>query len=115
MSVLNLAGRSRSKRPMRLILLIAILYLCVMAAAADAQDHGAVPALAPDPQQRFPGPISGGFDLQPTQSEIEQRERDSGAADQKEARQQTREVEQLYNQLIGPNQQCSGSQGCTGE
>lgn len=104
---------------MRQIMLLAALTLAGLVTVANAQDSGTVPGTdttqqpqAPQPEQ-FPGPISGGVYHQPTAAEIEQRERDTKAAQQRQ-QQESREVDQLYNQLIHPNPPCSAPQGCAG-
>ena len=104
---------------MRQIMLLAALSLAALVTMANAQDSGTLPGTdtaqqpqAPQPEL-FPGPISGGVYHQPTAAEVEQRERDSKAAQQR-AQQESREVDQLYNQLIHPNPPCSAPQGCAG-
>jgi hypothetical protein len=86
---------------MRHLILPAALLLVTAIAAADAQDTS-IPARPP--VQVPPGPISGGVFHQPTQAEIEQREHDSKAYQQHE-QQESKEVDQLYNQLLNPGQQ----------
>ena len=98
---------------MRQIMLLAALALAVLVTAADAQDTAPQPPQEQPPQQ-YQGPIWGGFDHQPTQAEIDQRQRDTKAA-QERAREQNQEVDQLYKQLINPSPPCSAPQGCAGQ
>jgi hypothetical protein len=93
---------------MRQIVLLAALVFATTVAAANAQDATAPDQQSPPPSERQPvmplsGPISGGVYHQPTRAEIEQRERDNRAAQQR-SQQETKEVDQLYNQLIHPDQ-----------
>jgi hypothetical protein len=99
---------------MRPIILIVALSLTIISSTGDAEDLGPSSAPIRDAQERFPGAISGGIYRQPTQSEIEQRERES-RADQVRARQQDREVDDLYDQLIRPGSPCLAPQGCAGK
>ncbi len=89
---------------MRHLILPAALLLVTAVATADAQDTPPAPAQGQRPVQVPPGPISGGVFHQPTQAEIEQREHDSKSYQQHE-QQESKEVDQLYNQLINPGQQ----------
>jgi hypothetical protein len=113
---------------MRQIMLLAALTLTTLVTTANAQDTSTLPGAgaaqlpadqqAPQPtegpqSQQVPGPISGGVYHQPTAAEIEQRERDTKAA-QLRAQRENREVDQLYNQLIHPNPPCTAAQGCAG-
>lgn len=93
---------------MRQIMLLAAFVLATTVAAASAQDTTAPDQQSPPPSRREPtvplsGPISGGVYHQPTRAEIEQRERDDRAAQQR-SQQESKEVDQLYNQLIHPDQ-----------
>jgi len=79
--------------------------VCASAAAQQPADAPPPPPANQDGPQPSPpaidrGPISGGVFHQPTQAEVEQRERNSAQA-KKRAQQQDREVDQLYKQLIG--------------
>lgn len=87
---------------MRYSMLLAALLLAASIGTADAQDTDATPQ--PSQKVQVPdGPISGGVYRQPTQTEIEAREHDSKAYQQRQ-QQESQEVDQLYNQLINPGQ-----------
>jgi hypothetical protein len=87
---------------MRYLILPAALLVAITMSPALAQDNS-VPAQNQRPVQVPPGPISGGVFHQPTQEEIQQREHDSKAYQQQQ-QQESKEVDQLYNQLINPGQ-----------
>jgi Spy/CpxP family protein refolding chaperone len=87
---------------MRYLTLSATLLLATIGTAA-AQNNATPAPNQPPVHVPDEGPISGGVFHQPTQGEIQQREHDSKAYQQQQ-QQESKEVDQLYNQLINPGQ-----------
>lgn len=84
---------------------LAVLMLLLSAAPAPAQQSGQGGQTNPPPQSDWTGPVVGGKHRQPTQAEIQERERAEGEskkAIQQRDRQEDKTIDQLYKELEKP-------------